>query len=138
MHDSIKPTRQHVTILGATGTIGINTLDVISQHPERFSIFALTANNNVNSMFSLCQQFKPKFAVMLNESSAHALLAQLKAIGSDTEVLHGEAALCEVSAHVEVNIVMAAIVGAAGLHPAMAAAQAGKRVLLANKETLVM
>ena len=138
MYDSIKATRQHVTILGATGTIGLNTLDVISQHPERFSIFALTANNNVNGMFTLCQQFNPKYAVMLNESAAQTLFEQLKSVGSDTQVLHGEAALCEVSAHIEVNIVMAAIVGAAGLHPAMAAANAGKRVLLANKETLVM
>lgn len=138
MYDSIKATRQHVTILGATGTIGLNTLDVISQHPERFSIFALTANSNVNGMFTLCQQFNPKYAVMLNESAAQTLFEQLKSVGSHTQVLHGEAALCEVSAHVEVNIVMAAIVGAAGLHPAMAAANAGKRVLLANKETLVM
>lgn len=137
MHDSILK-RQYVTILGATGTIGLNTLDVVSQHPERFSVFALTANNNVNGMLALCQQYAPVYAVMLQENAAQALSEQLKTIGATTQVLHGEAALCEVCARDEVDIVMAAIVGAAGLHPAMAAAKAGKRVLLANKETLVM
>lgn len=129
---------QQVTILGATGTIGLNTLDVISQHAERFAVFALTANNNVKGMLALCAKHAPQYAVMLQEVSAIALNEQLKAIGSTTVVLHGEAALCEVSAHEQVDIVMAAIVGAAGLHPAMAAAHAGKRILLANKETLVM
>lgn len=129
---------QNVTILGATGTIGLQTLDVISQHPERFSVFALSANNNVKDLFALCEKFAPKYAVMLQQAAALVLSAQLKAIGSATGVLHGEAALCEVAAHEQVDIVMAAIVGAAGLHPAMAAAKAGKRILLANKETLVM
>lgn len=135
MHDT---KLQQVTILGATGTIGLNTLDVISQHAERFAVFALTANNNVKGMLALCAKHAPQYAVMLQEVSAIALNEQLKAIGSTTVVLHGEAALCEVSAHEQVDIVMAAIVGAAGLHPAMAAAHAGKRILLANKETLVM
>ncbi len=130
--------RQYVTILGATGTIGLQTLEVISQHPDRFAVFALTANHNVKSILALCQQYAPKYAVMLQESAAEALSEQLKSAGSSTQVLHGEAALSEVAAHQEVDIVMAAIVGAAGLHPAMAAAHAGKRVLLANKETLVM
>ena len=129
---------QHVTILGATGTIGMQTLDVISQHVDRFAIFALTANNNAKSLFTLCEKYKPHYAVMLQESAAAMLSAQLESIGSTTVVLHGEAALCEISSHDEVDIVMAAIVGAAGLHPAMAAAKAGKRILLANKETLVM
>jgi 1-deoxy-D-xylulose-5-phosphate reductoisomerase len=129
---------QSVTILGATGTIGSQTLDVISQHPERFSVFALSANNNVKGLFSLCEKYTPKFAVMLQETAAAELSLQLKAIHSNTVVLHGEAALNEISAHEQVDIVMAAIVGSAGLHPAMAAAKAGKRILLANKETLVM
>ena len=144
MHDTlshltlIHQKRQYVTILGATGTIGLQTLEVISQHPERFGVFALTANNNVKSLFALCQQYKPQYAVMLQEVASDELRAQLKAINSKTTVLSDEAALCEVSAHEQVDIVMAAIVGAAGLHPAMAAAKAGKRILLANKETLVM
>ena len=131
-------TAQSVTILGATGTIGLQTLDVISQHPHRFSVFALTASSNVKSLFNLCQQYSPKYAVMLQEAAAKELTAQLKTISSSTVVLHGEASLNYVAAHEDVTVVMAAIVGAAGLHPAMAAAKAGKRVLLANKETLVM
>lgn len=133
-----QPTVQHVTILGATGTIGLQTLDVISQHPHRFSVFALTASSNVTSLFKLCLQYSPQYAVMLQEIAAKKLSAQLKAAGANTVVLHGEASLNYVAAHENVNVVMAAIVGAAGLHPAMAAAKAGKRVLLANKETLVM
>ena len=129
---------QNVTILGATGTIGTQTLDVISQHPERFRVFALTASSNVKGLFDLCRLYKPQYAVMLQASAAIELGAQLKAIGIGTTVLHGEEALIEVAAHPQVDIVMAAIVGAAGLHPAMAAAHAGKRILLANKETLVM
>ena len=139
MLDKLSPQKiQYVTILGATGTIGMQTLDVISQHVDRFAIFALTANNNVKGLFALCEKYKPHYAVMLQESAAAMLSAQLESIGSTTVVLHGEAALCEISSHDEVDIVMAAIVGAAGLHPAMAAAKAGKRILLANKETLVM
>jgi 1-deoxy-D-xylulose-5-phosphate reductoisomerase len=131
-------TVQNVAILGATGTIGIQTLDVMSQHPKRFNVFALTANNNVKSMFALCQQHTPKYAVMLQVQAATELDAQLKAAGISTIVLHGEQALVEIAAHAEVDTVMAAIVGAAGLLPAMAAARSGKRILLANKETLVM
>jgi 1-deoxy-D-xylulose-5-phosphate reductoisomerase len=129
---------QQVTILGATGTIGLQTLDVIAQHPDRFSVFALSANNNVPGLLALCKQYHPKFAVMLQPESALQLAQQLNSIGCKTTVLHGEQALSEVAAHDEVDIVMAAIVGAAGLHPAMAAAKSGKRILLANKETLVM
>ena len=127
-----------MTILGATGTIGLHTLDVISQHPSRFSVFALTASTNVKGLFALCRQYSPEYAVMLQEQAAQDLALQLKAIGSDTVVLHGEASLSYVAAHEQVDVVMAAIVGAAGLHPAMSAAKAGKRILLANKETLVM
>ncbi len=129
---------QQVTILGATGTIGVQTLDVISQHPERFKVFALTASSNVKGLFDLCKLHAPQYAVMLQPEAAIELANQLKAAGSSTIVLRGEAALCEVAAHEQVDVVMAAIVGAAGLHPAMAAARAGKRILLANKETLVM
>ena len=129
---------QNITILGATGTIGLQTLDVISQHPDRFKVFALAANSNVKSMLSLCRIHQPEYAVMLQEAAATELNAQLKSIDLNTIVLHGEAALNDISAHEQVDIVMAAIVGAAGLHPAMAAAKAGKRILLANKETLVM
>ena len=129
---------QNVAILGATGTIGIQTLDVISQHPARFNVFAITANNNVKSMFTLCQQYAPKYAVMLQPQAAKVLAEQLEMAGISTEVLHGEQSMIDIAAHAEVDIVMAAIVGAAGLHPAMAAAKSGKRILLANKETLVM
>lgn len=129
---------QQVTILGATGTIGIQTLDVISRHPERFKVFALTANTNIDGLFDLCKLHSPKFAVLLDADAANQLSGKLKAIDSETTVLHGVDALSEVSSHEQVDVVMAAIVGAAGLHPAMAAARAGKRILLANKETLVM
>jgi 1-deoxy-D-xylulose-5-phosphate reductoisomerase len=129
---------QQVTILGATGTIGTQTLDVISQHPERFKVFALTASTNVQSLFDLCVKHKPRYAVMLSSEAASALSDRLEKAGLATEVLQGEGALSDVASHQDVDVVMAAIVGAAGLHPAMAAARAGKRILLANKETLVM
>lgn len=132
------PKLQQVTILGATGTIGVNTLDVISQHPHRFEVFALTANQNVDVLFNQCQKFNPRYAVMLEEQAADQLSAKLKQAGSATEVLSGMTALEFVSAHEKVDAVMAAIVGSAGLKPAIAAAKAGKRILLANKETLVM
>lgn len=129
---------QQVTILGATGTIGTQTLDVISQHPERFGVFALTASTNVQGLFDLCVKYKPRYAVLLSPSTALVLETQLKNAGVATTVLQGEEALIEVASHQDVDVVMAAIVGAAGLHPAMAAARTGKRILLANKETLVM
>jgi len=129
---------QQVTILGATGTIGTQTLDVISQHPERFGVFALTASTNVQGLFDLCVKYKPRYAVLLSPSAALVLETQLKNAGVATTVLQGEEALSEVASHQDVDVVMAAIVGAAGLHPAMAAARTGKRILLANKETLVM
>ncbi len=132
------PPLQQVTILGATGTIGLQTLDVIAQHPAHYKVFALTASSKVKNLFDLCCLHQPRFAVLLQESSAKELAQLLKLANIKTTVLCGEAALSEVAAHKEVNIVMAAIVGAAGLLPAMAAAKAGKKVLLANKETLVM
>lgn len=132
------PPMQHVAILGATGTIGLQTLDVIAQHPELFKVFALTANNNVQGMFDLCVKHRPQYAVMLDIPAAARLTEALSAAGCKTRVLSGKTALSEISSHEEVDVVMAAIVGAAGLHPAMAAARAGKKILLANKETLVM
>lgn len=130
--------RKNVTILGATGTIGLHTLDVIHQHSDAFSVFAVTANDNVDGLLAICKAHQPEYAVLLNATSASNLKALLKTAGLNTQVLSGAEALCEVASHAKVDIVMAAIVGAAGLLSAMAAAEAGKQVLLANKETLVM
>ena len=129
---------QNVTILGSTGTIGEQTLDVISRHQEFYQVFALTANTNVSVMLQQCLAYKPTYAVMLDANASIALAASLKSQNSRTEVLTGLSSLEQVSSDAEVDVVMAAIVGAAGLKPAMAAAKAGKRILLANKETLVM
>jgi 1-deoxy-D-xylulose-5-phosphate reductoisomerase len=129
---------KHVTILGSTGTIGQQTLDVISRHPNQYQVFALAANSNVDAILKQCLEFKPEIAVLLDETAAQLLSEQLKAHHSKTTVLAGMAGLEQVAEHSSVDIVMAAIVGAAGLKPAMAAARAGKRILLANKETLVM
>jgi 1-deoxy-D-xylulose-5-phosphate reductoisomerase len=129
---------QNVAVLGATGTIGMQTLDVISKHANRFKVFALTANGSTKSMLDLCLKYQPEYAVMLQVESAKELAAGLEQLGSITTVLSGEAALSEIASHEQVDVVMAAIVGSAGLHPAIAAAKAGKRILLANKETLVM
>lgn len=127
-----------LTILGATGSIGKNTLAVIRQNPERFRIQALTANSNVTEMLTQCLEFKPCYAVMLNDVAAAALAQQLKSLNCATEVLSGMDALCQVAALDNTDMVMAAIVGAAGLMPTLAAVRAGKRILLANKEALVM
>jgi len=132
------PKARSVTILGATGTIGKQTLDVISRHSQKFDIFALTANTKAAELHTLCMEYAPRYAVMLHESAAEELKTSLSAAGSDTEVLCGLSALEFVSAHDDVDVVMAAIVGAAGLKPSIAAARAGKHILLANKETLVM
>lgn len=130
--------QQNVAIFGATGTIGTHTLDVIARHPDRFRAYALTAQSNVDAMFSQCLAFQPAYAVMLAEDAAETLQRKLTHAGSRTQVLCGISALEDIASHPEVDAVMAAIVGAAGLRPAMAAARAGKRILLANKETLVM
>ena len=127
---------QTVSILGSTGTIGINTLEVISHHPERFSVFALTANIQVEKLYQQCVKYQPRYAVMRNPDSATKLRDLLS--GYDIEVLDGESGLIDVASAVEVDAVMCAIVGAAGLGSSLAAAKAGKRVLLANKESLVM
>jgi 1-deoxy-D-xylulose-5-phosphate reductoisomerase len=129
---------QYLTILGATGSIGRSTLDIVRRHPERFAITALTANRDVTQMMSDCLEFHPAFAVMADEASAMLLRDALVPHHLKTEVLTGTEALCHVAAHSSVDIVMAAIVGAAGLLPAMAAIEQGKTVLLANKEALVM
>ncbi len=129
---------QNLTVLGATGSIGKSTLDVVARHPERYRVFALTAHRQVDLLFQQCQQFQPRYAVLLDEAAAADLRTRLSAAGLNTEVLCGVEALEQVSAAPEVDSVMAAIVGAAGLRPTLAAARAGKKILLANKETLVM
>ena len=129
---------QQITILGATGSIGKSTLDVVARHPQQFQVYALTAHRQWQRLFELCQQFKPRYAVLVEAAAAEQLQAQLRQAGASTEVLQGAAALEQVASAPEVSLVMAAIVGAAGLQSALAAAQAGKRVLLANKESLVM
>jgi 1-deoxy-D-xylulose-5-phosphate reductoisomerase len=131
-------TIRHLTILGSTGSIGESTLDVVARHPDRFKVVALTANNNVEKMLQQCQRFCPRYVVMLDSSSAEQLAEALKPVGLDTEVLSGIESLEKVASLPEVDIVMAAIVGAAGIRPTFAAARTGKLVLLANKETLVM
>jgi 1-deoxy-D-xylulose-5-phosphate reductoisomerase len=131
-------TRQRVCILGATGSVGTSTLDVISRHPERFEVFALTAHSRVDDLFQQCLRWKPRFAVLPEADQARAMRERLQAEGVATNVLCGAAALCELAAHPDVDSVMAAIVGAAGLAPCLAAASAGKRLLLANKEALVV
>ncbi|MDH5206075.1 MAG: 1-deoxy-D-xylulose-5-phosphate reductoisomerase [Hylemonella sp.] len=130
--------KQRLAILGSTGSIGGNTLDVVSRHPERFEVLVLTASTQVDLLYRQCLQFKPKLAVMASATHAQQLAQQLAAAGSATEVLGGAAAISEVAAHPQVDVVMAAIVGAAGLPPCLAAARAGKRLLLANKEALVV
>ena len=130
--------RQRVCILGATGSIGTNTLDVIARHPARFEVFALTAHSRVDALFAQCVQWSPRYAALPDAAQANELQRRLREQGVRTEVLAGAQALCELAAHPEVDAVMAAIVGAAGLAPCLAAAHAGKRLLLANKEALVV
>ena len=129
---------QNVTVLGSTGSIGVSTLDVIRRHPARYRAFALCAHSQVDKLFEQCCEFRPRFAVLRDAQLAGDLQARCRAAGLDTEVRCGVEALVEFSAHPETDMVMAAIVGAAGLEPTLAAARAGKRVLLANKEVLVM
>ena len=129
---------QSLTILGSTGSIGGSTLDVVARHPERFRIFALSGHSQTAKLAEQCLAFRPQYAVTTNEAQAAELRAQLAAAGCQTEVLHGEQALCDIAAAPETDGVMAAIVGAAGLPPTLAAARAGKTIYLANKETLVV
>jgi len=130
--------RLRLAILGSTGSVGTSTLDVAARHPERFEIVGLSAQQRVDLLFEQCSRFRPRIAVLPTEMRAAELRVRLQAEGLSTEVRVGPAALCELAAADEVDAVMAAIVGAAGLRPCMAAARAGKRLLLANKEALVV
>ncbi len=136
MSTSSRPMR--VCILGSTGSIGTSTLDVLSRHPDRFEVFALTAHHRVDELLAQCLAWKPRFAVLPEAAQAQLLQARLREAGSATAVLVGAEALREMASHPEVDAVMAAIVGAAGLPPCLAAARAGKRLMLANKEALVV
>ncbi|MCZ6578511.1 MAG: 1-deoxy-D-xylulose-5-phosphate reductoisomerase [Gammaproteobacteria bacterium] len=127
---------KQITILGATGSIGSSTLDVIARHPDRYSLYALTANTNVDQMTKICARHGPRYAVMGDQQSAEQLTRVLS--GSETEVICGDQALAQVASDPDVDMVVAAIVGSVGLMPTLAAVRSGKRVLLANKESLVM
>ncbi len=129
---------QGITVLGSTGSIGQSTLEVLALHPERFRVIALCARQDHYRMLAQCRTHQPEFAVMVDRDAAETLRRALRAEGLPTVVLTGRSALIEMACHPDVAVVMAAIVGAAGLPPTLAAAQAGKRVLLANKEALVM
>ena len=129
---------QSLTILGATGSIGVSTLDVVARHPDRYRVFALTGQTRVDLLATQCAQFHPEVAVVGSAEAAAQLQALIKRDGLGTEILFGEQALCEVASSASCDTVMAAIVGAAGLRPSLAAAHAGKKLLLANKEALVI
>ncbi len=141
-----EPKRQRIAILGATGSVGTATLDVVARHPGRFEVFAVSAHRRLDELFAICERFTPRYAVVdaaASESasvsaSVSAFTRRIADAKLRTEVLSGEAALAEIAAHPEVDTVMAAIVGAAGLASCLAAAAAGKRLLLANKEALVV
>lgn len=137
-HQQARPSQQRVTVLGSTGSIGTSTLDVIGRHPDRYSVYALTAHTSKESLLAQCLVHQPEVAVLDGEADAAWLRQELKGAGQQTEVHSGPGALCEVARDASVDCVMAAIVGSAGLLPALAAAEAGKRILLANKEALVM
>ena len=130
--------KQRITILGSTGSVGVSTLDVIARHPERFEVFALSAALQVDLMLAQCRHFKPRYAVMVSEPHARLLAEKIKENNLPVQVLSAESALEMIASHELVDTVMAAIVGAAGLRPCMAAARSGKRLLLANKEALVV
>lgn len=130
--------KQKVTILGATGSIGLNSLDVIAKNSDRFDVFAVSANKNSDKLYDICQKFFPKYAVMIDQSQAVALEKKLKSQQIPTEVLIGSEALNFIASHEQVAIVIAAIVGSAGLLSSLSAAKAAKKILLANKESLVM
>lgn len=131
-------TLQNITVLGSTGSIGVSTLDVIRRHPGRYRAFALCAHAQGDKLFEQCLEFRPRYAVLRDAHLAERLQERCRAAGLETEVRYGVEALIDMASHAEVDAVMAAIVGAAGLEPTLAAARAGKRVMLANKEVLVM
>ena len=136
--NSIASKITHLTVLGSTGSIGTSTLDVVARHPQKYRIVALTAYRQDELLFEQCLKFKPRYAVMLDAVAASRLTQRVSDAGLDIKVLCGEEALEKVASLPEVDAVMAAIVGAAGLRPSLAAAKAGKKILLANKEALVM
>jgi 1-deoxy-D-xylulose-5-phosphate reductoisomerase len=129
---------QMISVLGATGSVGVSTLDVIARHPDKYAVFALTAHTQIDKLAEQCQQFNPQFAVVGDAALAGELQSKLRACGCTTEAIYGVDALCQVASDAAVDTVMAAIVGAAGLVPTLAAVHAGKKILLANKEALVM
>lgn len=131
-------TKTRLTVLGSTGSIGTSTLDVVSRHPERFEVFALSAATQVDLMLAQCAQFRPRYAVMASAPHAALLAEKIRSNGLQTHVVQSPDAIELIASHNEVDAVMAAIVGAAGLAPCLAAARAGKRLLLANKEALVV
>ena len=130
--------KQRITVLGSTGSIGTSTLDVVARHPERFEVFALSAATQVDLMLAQCARFVPRYAVMASAEHGRQLAEKIKQNGLQTHVLQAQDAIEKIASHPEVDVVMAAIVGAAGLAPCLAAARAGKRLLLANKEALVV
>jgi len=130
--------KQRVAVLGSTGSIGVSTLEVMALHPDRFEVFALSASTQVEKLLAQCVKFKPAFAVMASRSHGQILAHECQVKGLGTHVLYGHSAIEEIASHEQVDIVMAAIVGAAGLASCLAAARAGKRLLLANKEALVV
>jgi 1-deoxy-D-xylulose-5-phosphate reductoisomerase len=130
--------KQRIAVLGSTGSVGANTLDVVARHPDRFEVFALSAARQVDLMLQQCMQFRPAFAVMAQEDAGRALAARIESSGLATRVLWGAEALDTIASHPQVDTVMASIVGAAGLSSCIAAARAGKKLLLANKEALVV
>lgn len=132
------PPRQKLVVLGATGSIGVNTLDVVSRHPDRYEVLALSAQNKVDRLAEQCVRFRPRYAVVGSDKAAASLEGLLRPSGTGTVVLAGIEALERIASLPEADTVMAAIVGAAGLRPSLAAARAGKKILLANKEALVM
>src|SRR5665647_904048 len=138
MNDLENRARQRVTILGSTGSIGVSTLDVIAMHPQRFEVFALSADTRVDLMLEQCVRFKPVVAVMASEPHGRALEQKCRELNLTTRILWGAAAITMIAAHELVDAVMAAIVGAAGLAACLGAARTGKRLLLANKEALVV
>jgi len=138
MLDSTGLKKQRVAVLGSTGSIGVSTLEVLSLHPDRFEVFALTASTQVDKLLQQCVQFRPSFAVMASQTHGAELARQCRDLGLLTQVLSGPDAITDMACHEQVDVVMAAIVGAAGLASCLGAARAGKRLLLANKEALVV
>lgn len=130
--------KRRIAVLGATGSIGVSTLDVIGRHPDRYEAFALSGHSRMAELEQQCLVHRPTYAVVAEVEQARALSSRLRDHGLSTQVLSGNQGLCEIAAHPDVDAVMAAIVGAAGLEPTLAAVRAGKRVMLANKEALVM